>query len=97
MLVEHLNQAGFFPIQWAAAEPGTTYVRPGAQGVLRVFVPAAGTEIELYTGRLTAGELRYRGPVPPAAELRQWLRGYFGRLLPLRGATVPAAALAAAA
>ena len=73
MLIQHLDRAGFFAIQWVPAEPGTTYVRPGARGVVRVFVPADRDEMELYVGSLAAGELRYRGPVPAAAELRQWL------------------------
>jgi hypothetical protein len=81
MLSLQLDKAGFFPIQWAPTEPGTTYVRPSAQGVLRVFVPASSEEVELYAGSLTAGELRYRGPVPPEAELQQLLAGNFGRPL----------------
>jgi hypothetical protein len=81
MLSLQLDKAGFFPIQWAPAEPGTTYVRPSAQGVLRVFVPASSDEVALYAGSLTAGELRYRGPIPPEAELRQLLAGDFGCLL----------------
>jgi len=96
MLALQLEKAGFFPIQWAPAAAGTTYVRPSAQGVLRVFVPAGHDEVELYTGRLAAGELRYRGPVPPEAELRQLLAGDFGR--PLYQCPRPAeAALARAA
>lgn len=55
------------------------YVRPSAQGVLRVFAPASRAEVELYAGSLAAGELRYRGPVPPVAELRQLLAGLGGR------------------
>jgi hypothetical protein len=55
------------------------YVRPSAQGVLRVFVPADSAEVELYSGSLAAGELHYRGPVPPEAELQQWLASYVGR------------------
>ena len=78
MLSAQLEEAGFFPIQWAPAEPGTMYVRPSAQGVLRVFVPASRAEVELYAGSLAAGELRYRGPVPPEAELRQLLAGAAG-------------------
>jgi hypothetical protein len=81
MLSQQLDKAGFFPIQWVPAEPGTTYVRPSAQGVLRVFVPASNQEVELYAGSLAAGELRYRGPVPPEAELRQLLAGDFARPL----------------
>ena len=76
MILQHLHMAGFFPIRWApagAAVPGTTYVRPSAKGVLRVFVPASGEEVELYAGSLAAGELRYRGPVPSEAELQQLL------------------------
>lgn len=96
MLSLQLDRAGFFPIQWAPAEPGTTYVRPGAQGVLRVFVPASSEEVELYAGSLAAGELRYRGPVPPEAELRQLLAGDFGRPLYQRPRT-PEAGLAHAA
>ena len=79
MLAVQLDKAGFFPIQWAPAEPGTMYVRPSAQGVLRVFVPASRAEVELYAGSLAAGELRYRGPVPSEAELRQLLAGEVGR------------------
>jgi hypothetical protein len=78
MLSLQLEKAGFFPIQWAPAEPGTTYVRPSAQGVLRVFVPAGSKEVELYAGSLSAGELRYRGPMPAEAELRQLLARDFG-------------------
>jgi hypothetical protein len=81
MLSLQLDNAGFFPIQWALAEPGTMYVRPSAQGVLRVFVPASSEEVELYAGSLAAGELRYRGPVPPEAELWQLLAGNFDRPL----------------
>jgi hypothetical protein len=81
MLAQQLDKAGFFPIQWALAAPGTTYVRPSAQGVLRVFVAASSDEVERYAGSLAAGELRYRGPVPPEAELRQLLAGDFGRPL----------------
>jgi hypothetical protein len=81
MLSQQLDKAGFFPIQWAPAQPGTTYVRPSAQGVLRVFVPASSAEVELYAGSLAAGELRYRGPIPPEAELRQLLASDFGRPL----------------
>jgi hypothetical protein len=81
MLRAQLDEAGFFPIQWAPAELGTTYVRPSAQGVLRVFVPAGREEVELYAGSLAAGELRYRGPVPPEDELRQLLASGFGRPL----------------
>ena len=77
MLSSHLHTAGFFPISWApagpAAAPGTTYVRPTAKGILRVFVPAGANEVEIYTGRLSAGELRYRGPVGSAAELQRLL------------------------
>jgi len=73
MLWQQLNEAGYFPILWAPTEPGTTYVRPGARGVLRVFVPAHRAELTLYAGSLAAGELRYRGPVPPETELRQLL------------------------
>ena len=80
MLSQQLNEAGYFPILWAPAELGTTYVRPGARGVLRVFVPAHRAELELYTGPLAAGELRYRGPVPPEAELRKLLAGDFSWL-----------------
>ncbi|WP_262895080.1 hypothetical protein [Hymenobacter negativus] len=41
MLTLHLHEEGFFPICWAeTATPGTTYVRPGARGVLRAFVLA---------------------------------------------------------
>lgn len=80
MLSQHLNEAGYFPILWAPAEPGTTYVRPGARGVLRVFVPAHRAELELYAGPLVAGELRYCGPVPPEAELRLLLAGNFSAL-----------------
>ena len=79
MLSQQLDKAGFFPIQWAPARPGTTYVRPSAQGILRLFVPASSAEVELYAGSLAAGELRYRGPVPPEAELRQLLAGDFSR------------------
>lgn len=86
MLALQLDRAGFFPIQWAPAEPGTTYVRPSAQGVLRVFVPADSEEVELYAGSLAEGELRYRGPVPPEAELRQLLASGFGRPLYQRAA-----------
>jgi hypothetical protein len=81
MLSQQLDKAGFFPIQWEPAQPGTTYVRPSAQGVLRVFVPASSAEVELYAGSLAAGELRYRGPVPPEAELRQLLASGFGQPL----------------
>ncbi|HEX8507283.1 MAG TPA: hypothetical protein VF630_18105 [Hymenobacter sp.] len=77
MLIVHLHDAGFFPIQWApkAADsvPGRTFVRPSAKGTLRVFVPAEGQEVELYAGSLAHGELRYRGPVPGETELRQLL------------------------
>ena len=86
MLALLLDKAGFFPITWLSAVPGTTYVRPGAQGVLRVFVAASCQELELYAGSLAAGELRYRGPLPSEAELRQLLAGDMGRLLPLRSA-----------
>lgn len=78
-LFRQLNEAGFFRIQWEAAGLGATYVRPNARGVLRMFVPAHTEEVELYAGSLAAGELRYRGPVPPEAELRQLLAGGFGR------------------
>ena len=77
MLRQHLHTAGFFPICWAPAEPaampGTTYVRPTARGVLRVFVPTESDEVELYDGNLLAGKLRYRGPVASQAELLQLL------------------------
>lgn len=77
MLQSHLENAGFFAIQWTPAKLGTMYVRPSAHGVQRVFVPANTEEVELYAGSLAAGELRYRGPVPPEAELRQLLAGGF--------------------
>lgn len=77
MLRQHLHAAGFFPICWAPAEPaaapGTTYVRPTAKGVLRVFVPTESQEVELYDGNLLTGQLRYRGPVGSQAELLQLL------------------------
>jgi hypothetical protein len=83
MLVSHLYDAGFFPIQWPLAAPkaaaGNTYVRPCPQGVVRVFVPAEATEVEVYAGSLTAGELRYRGPAPSENELRQLILQTFGR------------------
>ncbi|MGI4760196.1 MAG: hypothetical protein ACRYF0_05790 [Janthinobacterium lividum] len=94
MLSLQLEKAGFFPIQWALAEPGVMYVRPSAQGVLRVFVPAGRHEVVLYTGSLAAGELRYRGPVPPEAELRQLLANGFGR--PLYQRPLPLAEASAA-
>lgn len=97
MLSAQLDKAGFFPIQWAPAEPGTMYVRPSAQSVLRVFVPASSEEVELYAGSLAAGELRYRGPVPPEAELRQLLAGDFGRLLYQPPARSAEASIASAA
>ena len=65
-LLDLLEHAGFFPIHW---EAGTSYVRPGAHEVLRVVIPPTGTEIELYGGRLLAGDLRYRGPVHGHAHL----------------------------
>jgi hypothetical protein len=74
MLRSHLHRAGFFPIQWAPAAPGevpgTTFVRPTAKGVLRVFVPAGDGTIEVYAGSLQAGKLCYRGPVHSEAELK---------------------------
>ncbi|HEX8329751.1 MAG TPA: hypothetical protein VF629_19600 [Hymenobacter sp.] len=83
MLASHLHDAGFFPIEWPTALPepvaGRTYVRPCPQGVLRVFVPAESKEVEVYAGRLTAGELRYRGPAPSETELRQLIINAFGR------------------
>lgn len=78
MLSQQLHKAGFFPIQWAPTRPGTTYVRPSARGLVRVFVAAGSEEVELYTGSLAAGVLRYRGPVPPAAELQQLLASLLG-------------------
>ena len=87
MLTQHLHNAGFFAIHWVPAAPGsapgTTYMRPSAKGVLRLFVPAGQEEVELYAGSLAAGERRYRGPAPSEAELRRRLAGAFeGR--PLR-------------
>ena len=74
MLTVHLHREGFFPIKWTdTATPGTTYVRPTAKGVVRVFVPAQPGEVELYVGSLQAGQLRYSGPVPGEAELQQLL------------------------
>jgi hypothetical protein len=74
MLTVHLHKEGFFPISWAdTTTPGTTYVRPTAKGVVRVFVPAQHNELQLYMGSLQAGQLRYCGPVPGAVELRQLL------------------------
>jgi hypothetical protein len=74
MLRSHLHRAGFFPIQWAPATPdtvpGTTFVRPTAKGVLRVFVPAGDEAVEVYAGSLQAGKLYYRGPVHSEAELK---------------------------
>jgi hypothetical protein len=81
MLHKHLHTAGFFSIRWAPTESapksGTTYVRPSARGVLRVFVSAGDEEVELYAGRLAHGELRYRGPVPSEDQLQQLLAGAY--------------------
>jgi hypothetical protein len=81
MFLAHLHDAGFFPIQWAPVSPdpvpGHTYVLPSAKGVLRVFVPAEGKEMELYAGSLANGQLRYRGPVPNKAKLQQLLVSAF--------------------
>jgi hypothetical protein len=74
MLTLHLHKEGFFPIRWAeTATPGTTYVRPGAKGVLRAFVLAQREEMELFVGSLFDGKLHYRGPVNSETELRQLL------------------------
>jgi hypothetical protein len=76
MLFQQLHTAGFFPISWSPSEgatPGTTYVRPTALGVLRVFVPEGSSEMELYTGRLASGRLCYRGPVPSQDGLQELL------------------------
>lgn len=74
MLTLHLHNAGFFPIRWTeTAVPGTTYVRPGAKGVLRVFVSAQHDEVKLFAGSLSAGKLCYSGPVHGETELRQLL------------------------
>jgi hypothetical protein len=77
MLRSHLHRAGFFPIQWGPAipggVPGTTFVRPTAKGVLRVFVPAGDEVVEVYMGSLQAGKLCYRGPVHSEAELKMLL------------------------
>jgi hypothetical protein len=77
MLLVSLHNAGFFPIQWLPANsylnPGTTYVRPSAAGLLRVFVPKVGNDIEVYTGSLFDAQLRYRGPINSEEELQQIL------------------------
>jgi hypothetical protein len=73
MLRSHLHRAGFFPIQWAPATPGTTFVRPTAKGVLRVFLPAGEEAVEVYTGSLRAGKLYYRGPMHTEDELKRLL------------------------
>ncbi|RTQ45911.1 hypothetical protein EJV47_24080 [Hymenobacter gummosus] len=73
MLATWLHHAGFFPIRWPAAAPGTTYVRPGATELRRVFVPQHTDEVEIYAGPLAEGRLCYRGPIRSEAELRQWL------------------------
>lgn len=76
MLPDYFHTIGFFPIQWASVAPtavataATTYVLPTPKGVLRVVVPAAGAAMELYSGSLLAGELRYRGPVLSEADLQ---------------------------
>ena len=76
MLHQQLHPAGFFPIHWAPT-PGTTYVRPSARGVVRVFMSAGDEEVEVYSGRLTHGELRYRGPVPSEDKWQQLLGSAF--------------------
>ena len=75
MVTTYLHEAGFFSISWTVANPrsGTTYVRPSAREVLRVFVPTAGEEIEVYSGNLFEGKLLYRGPVRTEADLLRLL------------------------
>lgn len=79
MLTSFLHKEGFFPIRWTeTATPGTTYVRPGAKGVLRVFVPVLSDNVELFVGSLLAGKLRYSGPVHGENALRQLLADAYG-------------------
>jgi len=76
MLFSWLDNAGFFSIQWAPTESsaaGVTYVLPSIKGLLRVFVPVAGEEVEVYTGTLTQAHLRYRGLIRSEAELLQFV------------------------
>jgi hypothetical protein len=77
MLLKLLSAAGFFAINWAAAaaptRPGLTYVLPGVRGVVRVFVPAGGGDVEWYTGRLSEGQLRYCGPLTSKDQLQNLL------------------------
>ncbi|WP_426059763.1 hypothetical protein [Hymenobacter sp. B1770] len=76
-MLNFLSAAGFFAICWtpadAPAQPGATYVLPGPRGVVRVFVPAGGGDVEWYTGRLSAGQLRYRGPLTSEDQLQKLL------------------------
>lgn len=73
MLENQLVEAGFYPISWpdTAEQPtsGTTYVRPGRRGLVRVFLCAASAQVEVYAGALQAGRLVYRGPAETAARL----------------------------
>ena len=74
MLDLQLTSAGFFEISSTAEhhERGTTYVRPRAAEVVRVFVPAGAEEVEVYAGSLRAGRLVFRGPAEQALNL-PWL------------------------
>jgi hypothetical protein len=68
MLDVQLANAGFYEISWPEA-PGATYVRPGRRESVRVFLPAASPEIEVYAGDLKNGRLVYRGPAEQAPHL----------------------------
>ncbi|OON66987.1 hypothetical protein [Hymenobacter sp. CRA2] len=71
MLDVQLVNAGFYEISWPEA-PGATYVRPGRRESVRVYVPQASPEVEVYAGDLKNGRLVYRGPADHEACLR-WL------------------------
>lgn len=73
MLDNYLVATGFYQIAWPHspdAQPGQTYVRPGARESLRVFLCAAAPEMEVYSGELMNGRLVYRGPAELVEQLR---------------------------
>lgn len=66
MTQEDLARAGFFPADWIPS--GTRYlhgellVRMSQQGSLRLFIPAAGGDVELSSGSLFEPVVHYLGP-----------------------------------